>query len=259
METALPPLSPDLPPSSSLFGRMANVFAAPGEVFQEVKAGPPSTANWLAPALILILAGWLGGWLVLSQESVKQQLSDLTTKAIDRQIEKGKIPKEQAEAARQAGQKYGGIGVKISMVATPVLAAFFTPFWWGLILWLVGNQALKGAFGYMKAVEVAGLANMIGLLDAVVKTLLIIALGNVFAAPSPALFLKDFDPQNTGHALLGALSVMTLWLLAVRSVGLARLSGASFGQAAAWVFGLWALLTGLMIGFGAAVRAVFGG
>lgn len=259
MDAALPPLNPEVPPPSSLFSRMANVYAAPGEVFQEVKSSPSSTANWLVPALVLVLVGWVGAWLVFSQESVKQQLSDITGRAIEKQIEKGKIPKEQAEAARQAGEKYGSIGVKVSMVAAPVLAAFFTPFWWGLIFWLVGKLVLKGTFGYMKAVEVAGLANLIGVLDAVVKTLLIVALGNVFAAPSPALFLKEFDPQNTGHAILGALSVMTFWLLAVRSVGLARLSGASFGKAAAWVFGLWAALTGLMIGFGAAMRAVFGG
>lgn len=259
METPLPTPTGEVPPASSLLSRLVNVYAAPGEVFQEVKVSAAASANWLAPALVLVLVGWLGAWLVFSQDAVKQQLSDITSKAIDRQIEKGKIPKEQAEAARQAGEKYGSIGVKISLVAAPVLAAFLTPFWWGLILWLVGTQILKGTFGFMKAVEVAGLANMIGVLDAVVRTLLIVALGNLFAAPSPVLFLKEFDPQNTVHSILAVFSVMTIWLLAVRSAGLARLSGVSFGRAAAWVFGVWAALTGLMIGFGAAVRAVFGG
>ncbi len=107
METALPPLNPDVPPPSSLFGRMANVFAAPGDVFQEVKASPPCAANWLVPAVVLVLVGWLGAWLVFSQDSVKQQLNDITSKAIEKQIEKGKIPKEQAEAARQAGENRG--------------------------------------------------------------------------------------------------------------------------------------------------------
>ena len=52
---------------------------------------------------------------------------------------------------------------------------------------------------------------------------------------------------------------MTFWLLAVRSVGLARLTGASVAKAAVWVFGIWIVLTGIMIGFGAAMRAAFGG
>lgn len=245
--------------STSLIGRLSNVFAAPSEVFEEVKTSPPSAANWLVPALLIILVGWVGSWLVFSQPVIKQQLSDITSKAIEKQIEKGKIPKEQAEAARQAGEKWGSIGTKISMVAAPLFGAFVTPFWSGLILWGIGRLVLKGNFRYMKAVEVAGLANMIGVLDGIVKTLLIIAMGNLFVSPGPALLVKEFDPQNSGHAILGALSVMSFWQLGVRSVGLARLSGASFGKAAVWVFGLWLVFVGIMIGFAAAVRAAFGG
>jgi hypothetical protein len=156
-------------------------------------------------------------------------------------------------------EKVGGIGYKISAVVAPVMAAFILPFWGGLILWLVGSFALKGPFPYMKAVEVAGLANMILVLSVIVKTLLILITGNLFASPGLALVVKNFDPQNSVHSLLAVINVMTLWLLAVRSIGLARLSGTSTGRAAIWVFGIWAILTGAMIGFGAAVRAAFGG
>jgi hypothetical protein len=96
-------------------------------------------------------------------------------------------------------------------------------------------------------------------LEVIVKTLLIVGLGNLFASPSLALFVKEFDPQNNAHSVLALVNVMTFWLLAVRSIGLARLSGASFGKAAVWVFGIWAALTGLMLGLGAAIRAAFGG
>ena len=89
-----------------------NVIAAPGDVFEEVKTSPPSTANWLAPALIFILVSWLGAALIFSQDSIKQQLSDITNKAIDKQIEKGKIPKERIEATRQVAEKFGGFGRK---------------------------------------------------------------------------------------------------------------------------------------------------
>jgi len=144
-------------------------------------------------------------------------------------------------------------------VAAPVFVAFVSPFWGGLILWLFGAKAFKGNFSYMKAVEVAGLANMIGVLDAILKTLLILTLGNLFAAPSLALLVKDFNPQNPVHSLLAVVNVMTFWLLAVRSVGLARLSGVSFVKAAVPVFGVWAALTGLIVGFGFAMRAISGG
>jgi hypothetical protein len=98
---------------------------------------------------------------------------------------------------------------------------------------------------------------MIGVLEAVVKTLLIVGLGNLFASPSLALLVKPFDPQNPVHSALAAVNIMTFWLLAVRALGLARLSGVSFGRAAAWIFGIWTVFTGLLIGFGAALQAIF--
>jgi hypothetical protein len=246
-------------PQSSLMGRLANVYAAPGEVFDQVKASPPSTANWLAPALIFILVGWVGGWLIFSQASIKQQLRDIQEQAIQKQVDKGRIPKQQADAAMQAGEKFGNIGAVVGVAVGVPFAAFASPLLWGLVVWLVGVKVLKSNFTYMKALEVAGLANMIGVLDSIVKTLLILIMGNLFASPSLALLVKQFDPQNTLHSVLAAINVMTFWALAVKAIGLARLSGASFGKAAVWVFGIWAAWTGLMIGIGTAIRIAFGG
>jgi hypothetical protein len=243
----------------TLGGRLMNVFAAPGDVFSEVKTAAPSVANWLVPALLFMVLSWLSAGLIFSQPAIRQQISELSTKAIDRQVEKGKLSGAQAEQARAAAEKFGGVGYKIGAFVAPIFVAFISPFFGGLILWLVGSFALKGPFPYMKAVEVAGLSNMILALHIMVKTLLILITGNLFASTSLALLVKDFDPQNTIHSLLTMVDVMVLWLLTVRSIGLARLSGASVGKSAAWVFGIWIAFTGIMIGFGAAVRAVFGG
>jgi hypothetical protein len=243
----------------SLTARLFNVFAVPTEVFDAVKAATSSAANWLVPALLLILVSWLGAWLIFSQPAIKNQLNEITDKAIDKQVEKGKLSPKQAEAAKETAAKYAGIGSKVSAAAGPIFYAFITPFWWGLILWLIGTKALKDSFDYMKAVEVAGLANMIAVLEAIVKSLLIVVTGNLFASPSLALLVRDFDPQNPVHGLLSVFNLMTFWLLGVRSVGLARLSGVSFGKAAAWVFGVWAAFTGLMLALGFAIRAAAGG
>jgi hypothetical protein len=109
----------------------------------------------------------------------------------------------------------------------------------------------------MKAVEIVGLANMVSVLEVIVKTLLIVGLGNLYASTSLVLLVKEFDPQNTVHSLLALVNVMTFWLLAVRGIGLARLSGASFAKAAAWVFGIWAAYTGLLIGLAFIAKMAF--
>lgn len=252
-----PQLTPDAsqPPAMSLVGRLLNVFATPGDVFEEVKAAPEATANWLVPALILVAASWAAALLIFSQPAIKQQLSELTEQAIQRQIDTGHLSEQQAEQARVAGEKWAIIAAQIFAALIPMFQGFVAPFLWGLIVWLLGAQFFKGHFPYMKAVEVVGLANMIGVLEVIVKTLLIVGLGNLYASPSLALLVKQFDPQNPVHGLLAAVNVMTFWLLAVRAIGLARLSGASFAKAAVWVFGIWAAYTGFFIGIAALVQA----
>jgi hypothetical protein len=249
-----PPEAPQ-PPAMSLGGRLLNVFATPGDVFEEVKTAPETTANWLVPALILIAVSWVAAAVIFSQPSIKQQLSELTEQAIQRQIDSAHLSEQQADQARAMGEKWAGISSQIFAALAPVVAGFVLPFVWGLIVWLLGAQFFKGHFPYMKAVEVVGLANMIGVLEVVVKTLLIVGLGNLYAAPSLALLVKQFDPQNPVHGLLAAVNVMTFWLLAVRAIGLARLSGASLAKAAVWVFCIWAAYTGLFIGIAALVQA----
>jgi hypothetical protein len=267
-------------PAMSLAGRLMNIFAAPGDVFDEIKTAPHRTSNWLIPALLLIILSWVSSWLIFSQPAIQQQMSDLSNKAIDRQVEKGKLTSAQADQARVAAEKFGSMGYKIGWVVGPVFVAFISPFWGGLILWLapwsvrsrmrgqdapaystgqVGSFALKAPFPYLKAVEIAGLANMILILDVVIRTLLVLITGNLFTTLSLTLVLKDFDSQNTLYSLLALMNVMTLWLLAVRSIGLAKLTGASMAKAAVWIFGIWIVLSGILIGFGAAMRAAFGG
>jgi len=219
----------------------------------------PSTANWLTPALLLILVAWIGSWLVFSQESIQSQLRELSTKPIDKQVEAGKLTKEQADQARAVAEKFGSVGTKVAVVVAPVMVGLASPFWWALILWLVGTKIFKGDFGYMKAVEVAGLANVVTVLDSIVKTMLILIKGSLFAGANLALFVPEFDPNKTLHSVLAALDAFTFWALLVEAVGLAKLSGVSFGKAAVWIIGFWVGWTGFWLGVGAALRHAFGG
>ena len=246
-----------MPPVMSLAGRMTSVIAAPSEAFEAVKNSPPCAANWVAPALLLILISWIGTAIIFSQPAVNQQIIDIGEQAMQKQFEKSNVPPEKAEQARQMVEKLALVGVKVSAGILPVLVGFAGPFVWGLFLWLIGAKAFKGGFTYMKAVEAVGLANVILALEAVVRTLLVLSVNNLYATPSLALLvMKAFDPQNTLHGLLGAVNVMTFWLLAARSIGLARLSNVSVAKAAACVFGIWLAYTGFFIGLGAAVKAI---
>jgi hypothetical protein len=256
-----PPLQQSLPeepatPAMSLTGRLLNIFATPGEVFDDIKPASPAVANWLAPALIFMVVSWLVSAVVLTQPAIKQQMDEMLESGLRKQFEKAHLPKEKIEEAVQNAKKWVGITTLVGSYAGPILIGLISPFAWGFLIWLGGAKVFKGNFEYMKAVEVVGLGNMIGVLDVIVKGLLILVMGNVFAAPSPVLLVKDFNPQNPIHSLLALANVMTLWILAVRAIGLARLANVSVAKAAAWVVGIWVVYTGFFWGLGQAAQLV---
>lgn len=255
-----PPLNLEAEPTPqpmSLVGRLFNVFATPGEVFDDVKNTPPTPSNWIVPGLLITLVGIIGSWLVFSQPAIEQQLKEISMRAVELQITKMKASEEKAEQIRNQAESIGAIGTKVAFYGAPVLLGFVTPFIWGLVLWLGGRMFFKVDFVLMKSVEAVGLAGMVSLLELVVRNLLILVTGNVFAGPSLVMFIKEFDPQNSLHGILALANVLVLWLLAVRSLALARLAGVSFMKAALLVFGFWAAYNGLLIGMGALAKAIF--
>lgn len=236
------PTGVEEPPTetTSLVSRMANVLAAPTEVFDEVRSSPPRASNWLVPALVWMLVGWLGAWLIGSQDAVRQQISDLQEKQFEKMIASGKLTREQLEARRPMMEKVTNISRQVGQVAGPPVAAFASPFFWGLICWLLGVKVFKGQFRYMKGVEVSGLSSTISIVESLVTSLLIVVFGNILAAPGAVLLvLKDADPASLKFGLLAMANALAIWGLAVRSIGLARLSGVSTAKTACWLFGLW--------------------
>ena len=234
-----------------------NILAAPGEVFDVVKNSAAAISNWLTPAALLVVVSWIGAWLIFAQPALQHQFNEIAEKNIQKQIEKSHLSGDEAEKARQKGAEYAAMFSKIGIFAAPVLMGIVTPVWWGLIVWLVGTKVFKANFSYIKALEVAGLANMIGVLEAVVKTLLILITGSIFASPGLGLLVKDLDPQNPVHSLLLQENAMTFWFLLVVAVGLARFCMVSFGRAIMWIAGIWALCVAIRFGFAFGIQAAF--
>ena len=245
---------PPGPPRMSLPARLLNVFAVPGEVFEDIKGSVACSTNWLVPALLFLAVSWVSAWLILSQPAVQQQMREMSDRVMQKLVEQGRLTQQQADMQRRSSD----IGSKVGSYISATAVAFITPFGWGAILWLLGTKVFKGSFPFMKAVEVVGLASTISVLGVIVKTLLVIGLGNMFAGANPTLLVKDFDPQKPSHAVLAVIDLTTFWVLAIRALGLAKLSGAPFLTAAWCVFSVWFSYTAALLGIGLAVRAAFG-
>lgn len=226
----------------SLFGRLMNVYAAPGEVFETIRRAPPAASNWLAPVLLACAVGVIHVWVMFSQPAIQQQMRTQQAVRFEKLVADGRMTAEQAE---QAQAQMGDTPILIAKIAGSFGAVFFSFVWLfflSLVLWLLARWVFKARFAYMKTVEVVGLCTMIGVLGGIVTLLVVVATGNMFMTPSPALLIPDFDTQNKIHLLVSSLNLVTLWYVGVLSMGLSKLTGKSFVTAALWLYGGWALL-----------------
>ncbi len=237
METTAPISEPQAPvpqaPATSLAGKLFNVIAAPGEVFNEITTAPARAANWLVPVLIYAVIGVISVCIMFAQPAIQQTIHDQQVKAFDQQVQKGKMTQAQED---QTLQFMGPTVLAVIYSVAVVIFSFVSLFWWALVLWLLGRWFLKARFGYLKAVEVAGLASVILVLGIVIATLLAVILGRLYGGPSLGLLVSDFDPTKRVHLLLGAANIVYFWHTAILGMALAKLSGVSTAKAVMVVF-----------------------
>jgi hypothetical protein len=250
IEGTPPPAAPK-EPTMSLPARFMNVFAIPGDVFEEVKATDRRAANWLVPVFLGCLVGVISIIVVFSQPAIQQQLrekqSAAMAKKFDEMVKANKLTRERADQQIEALEKImGPTMMKISGSVTVVVWSFARLFFWSLVLWLIGRWLLKARFGYMKTAEIVGLATMIGVLGAIVKMLLQVNLSNPAASPSLALTVGEFDEKNIMHMVLAMLNLFDLWEVGVLGAGLARLAGAAWTRATLPVLLVWIFISALL-------------
>jgi Yip1 domain len=247
---APPPVTPP-PPAMSLVARLLSVFAMPGEVFAGVKAGRVSVANWLVPALLSALVCVLLALVLVSQPSRQKQMHerfDQQAKALDQQVKAGKL--KQADVDRTMALPRLLMQPPVLKVVGGVLATAFgvvRVFWWALILWVLGRAFLRVRFGYIKALEVAGLALMVSILGTIVTLLLTLNLSKLFTVPSLALVVPDFEARWNSPLRQGVSTAFALWMVAVLGVGLGKLADLPFGRVAWLVLAVWVLQESLLV------------
>ena len=244
MEEPIPPQLPKTPnpPAMSLPARLFNIWAAPGDVFDEIKSAKPATANWLVPVLLSCVVGMISVLVIFSQPGVLQQMKEKQEEQLDKLVASGKLNAEAKTKAQEGIESFGMTVIKISGAIGAVVASFAWVLVAAAVLKLLGSSMLKAAFSFSKALEVAGLAAMVSLLGGIIQTLLVVATGSMFVSAGPALLISNFNPANKTHLLMGTINVMTLWYLAVLGLGLAKISGTTAAKPVLCLVALWLVL-----------------
>lgn len=209
-----------LPATTPLREKLPNIFVCPGEVFDEVIAAPPAMVNWRLPTLFVCLAG-----IVLLMTTAAGQGDALTQLA------------SAATLSQEQKEMFAGAWPLVSALSV-CLAAFVGTLWSAFVLWFIGRVFLQVRFSYLKTLEIVGLTGIILVLGTIVTGLLVAVTGDPAARPSLALLVGKSSSSRV-HQLLDTLNLFHLWSTTVLAVGLSRLSGVSFKEAAFWVVGYW--------------------
>src|SRR5437899_5129613 len=124
------------PPTTSLAARLLNVFAIPGDVFEEVRAMPNSVANWLAPVVLSSLVGVISAIVIFSQPAIQQQVREQQAKKMEDWVKAGRMTQAQADQAAAMAEKFTGpTMLKIFGGIGAVFVSFARVFGWALALW----------------------------------------------------------------------------------------------------------------------------
>lgn len=218
--------------------KIVNVFASPGELYENVRQTGPTNSNWFVPWIILVVVMIITTQLMMSNPALLDQLGMTMRKGMDKAVQDGKLTQDLADQQyRQFGP--GSTLFTIIAIVGPAVATFATLFALGLVYWILGKTAMSASSPFMKVVEVVGLTYLIGSLESVVTTLLMFAMNSIFATPSLALAVQDFSIDNKLHVALSKVNVFTIWKLVVTGVGLAKLFQRDLAKVLVLVFALW--------------------
>ncbi len=245
MEESQSPLGETPPtPATALSSKLMDVFIAPGEVFDDVKASPPKPVTWIVPLAISIVLSIVFALVVYSQPAIIQRMTDMQSQKYQEMVKQGKMTQQQVDQAQSITQKFmGPTFFKIVGVFGALFGNTAKLFIVALVLWLLGKFAFHAAIDFKQTLEVSGLSLMISALGTLVALLLVSIKGNLMVNLGPSLFIDNLDPTNKMHMILGALNLFTIWQIAVLSIGLGKLSGTGWLKPALCLFALWAVLT----------------
>lgn len=262
--SAPPPSGEQAVPPMSFTEKMTNIFASPGELYENVRDTGATASNWIVPLIIFIIIAFVTSWITMHNPSLasqlKDQISQQTEKSLQEAIQSGKMTPEQAEQSRQQMEQFTDPSSPWMMITTAGSLIIVIPiglFLVCLVYWLLGKTVMKSASPYMKVVEVVGLTFFIGCLEAIVTVIMAIGFDKLHAGPNLALaVLGDFSLENKFHLLLSKVNVFTIWSLVVTSIGLSKIFSKDLNKVLVLVFALWILwvvfllITGLGARFG---------
>lgn len=239
-------VQPSASTEMSFSDKFVGILSSPSDVFQSITTTEAKTSNWAIPLVLAIVISLIFTFVVFTQPAIQDQMKETQQKAMQERVAEGKMTQEQMDTAMEFSKPgspmfliFGSVGV-IVVLAVALFA-------YSLVYWLIGKIAFKSGVGFTKVLEVNGLAMYIAPVATLLTMVLIIAMGSLYAQPSAALFISNFDPQDKMHKALAALNVFEFWAMFVTGIGLSKVWKVSFGKGLGVVLVVWVVWTAIKI------------
>ena len=224
------PVEPTVEESKPLnaFQRFTGVFTAPLKTFQEVAARP----DWIAPLLILVLVS-----VVLTQLMMPAIMSD-ASRNIDKLVESGTIPQDQADRAMEASQgftrNFAPVMGGISVIVIALLAS-------GVLLF-VGNVIMAGKANFRQIFSLYLWTGMVDLIGTILRAPLALKQNTMLIFFSPAAFFAEEARDTALFKITSFLDVFVLWRVILIAIGFMAVYRFTMGKSAAAILAIFALL-----------------
>jgi hypothetical protein len=236
---------PDVNPSetattpSTLGSRLVDIFVSPGEVFDGLKGAQKSTGNWLVPLILGIVISIVTIFVIFSQPTIQQQMIDTQHHQMEKQVLAGKMTQEQMSQAESMIPKPGSLiwnifGIVGATIVTAIIILLVA-----LIVWLIGRFVFKAPVKYRLLLEMTGLSYMVMVLGSALSILTILALDSLYATPSLAIVIKEYNVDSSIHKLLSQLNIFSIWFVALLGIGLAKICTVNVMKGVIWTLGIF--------------------
>ena len=239
--------TPSGEPPLSQMQRVINVFVAPSKTFNDIRRN----SSWFVPWLLMAVMSYAFVGVVATRvgwETVNENQLKMQPKRAE-QMEKLK------EQQPQQYERQHNIGILVTKVISFVfpLVILLNSVIIAAIMMATMNFGASAKTGFGACLAVVIYASLPGLVKSALAILfLFLGVGvDSFTfqnpiASNPGVFATVGTPL---YSLLSALDIFTIWILVLASIGFSCISGLKRSTTMSFVFGWYALVTMIGVGF----------
>jgi len=228
----------------NVFDKIIGIFVSPQETFQEINKKP----NWLVPFIIIVIVTLISQYLLL----------DIT---LNDQIEAMKARGMTGEQMQMAQDRMQGPMKYIGFIVAPIFILLAWLILSGILLF-TGNTVMGGKAKFVNVLAVVSWSSVIGIVQAALRTYLIISKGTSFGVTTSLAILLPTpqigESKTILYRLLSRFDIFTIWTLILWIIGLSVVYNFSTKKSATMVLTLWTIYILFVVGVGSLLGGMFG-